>query len=159
MSNTNSRKKESAVAMIARVYSIPLNQDFETLDRDTVSRIVAAANAVKYTEPRHAEQLRAMSFYALLNTRTSDCAPVIDMDDAKTVGEYFRARLGVAINDDQEQLRECPLDAPVGVNAQEVIDSAANFISMLKIAPDETGENEFQLIELANDLCLTLMYG
>lgn len=159
MNEPRKPNKNSAVFTIARIYSIPLLQDFETLSDETVARLAMAADAVKYKESKNDAFERARSFYAVLNSGASENPPSLDVEDAKTVGEYFFASFGVAIRDEQDDLRDCPLDCVVGIDSQEIIDTVRHLIRLTKNSPDETGETELQMIGLANDLCLTLMYG
>lgn len=52
---------------IAAAYNIPLNENFYALSSDTVGRILEAAKACKYRQPKNANGSKARYFYAYLN--------------------------------------------------------------------------------------------
>lgn len=89
----------------------------------------------------------------------------------ETIGEYFKAKLGVDLQDDQGQCLECPLESAVGDDAVKVIDIAArvlsggNMIDSAALVEHSRGViGEFVNrhtgpVSLANEVCLVLMYG
>jgi hypothetical protein len=50
-----------------RQRGVPLDEDFHTLDSDTVERILAAADEHGYRKPRNAPGSRARMFYEYAN--------------------------------------------------------------------------------------------
>jgi len=51
---------------LASACQIPLNDQFHALNHDTVERIIAAADFVKYRQPKNANGSRARYFHAYM---------------------------------------------------------------------------------------------
>lgn len=58
--------KKFEAAEIATRFQIPMGENFHALNSDTVGRIIEAADARKYREPKNANGSRARYFYAML---------------------------------------------------------------------------------------------
>lgn len=56
---------------LARLYRIPLDRDFHSLNSETVESILAAADEWKYRKPRNANGSRARYFHAYLVRRAA----------------------------------------------------------------------------------------
>lgn len=56
----------SEARSIASSFNLPLDRDFHSLDSATVERVIAAADAHKYRQPRNANGSRARYFHTSL---------------------------------------------------------------------------------------------
>lgn len=63
---TPTSARNGAARELAHRFEIPLRADFHALPRGTVTRILAAADSVKYKAPRNASGSRARCFYQKL---------------------------------------------------------------------------------------------
>ena len=67
--------KKHEATTIATQYSIPLGENFHGLSSIIVEKIIDAANARKYREPKNANGSRARYFYAMLTRANNATVP------------------------------------------------------------------------------------